>query len=293
MKIKKAVITAAGYGTRSFPLTKTIQKEMIPILNRPLIDYAVDDLIEAGVEEVIFVVKPGPNQLRNFYTEDLDVKKYLQKMGKMDKYPELEKLHTKARFTFVEQKPSDPYGTATPLKLVKEHVENEEAFFVYMGDNFIRNLDGSSEAADMKKVFSESNAESLTSFIPMPKEVLYKYGIAKTREENGYDYLVEIIEKPKPGEEPSDLVNLSRYIFTPSIYKILDEQQINPDHSELLITDTLSVQASNSNVVVHSSKAMYLDGGILGDWLKANLLLASEDAELYDSLLSYMQELKK
>lgn len=291
MKIKKAVITAAGYGTRSFPLTKTIQKEMIPLLNRPLIDYAVDDLIQAGVEEIIFVVKEGDTQLRHFYTESMEVKSYLKRMGKMDKYPQLEKLHTKTKFTFVEQKPSDPYGTATPLSLVKDYVIDEEAFFMFMGDNFIYNPDGSSEAVKMIDLFSKSQATSLAGFISKPRELLYKYGVAETYEENGFNFLKGIIEKPKSGEEPSDLVNLSRYIFTPEVYEVLKDQKINSEHSELFITDTLTIQAELEKVVVYKSEAIYLDGGVLEEWLKANLLLASQDQQLLASLKEYINQL--
>lgn len=291
MTITKAVITAAGYGTRSFPLTKTIQKEMIPVLNRPLIDYSVDDLIQAGVEEIIFVVKEGDTQLSHFYSESNEVKAYLQRMGKMDKYPELEKLHTKAKFTFVEQKPSDPYGTATPLTLVKDYVKDEEAFFMYMGDNFIYNTDGSSEAEKMMDLFSKSQAKSLAGFISKPRNVLYKYGVAEIYEENGFDFLKGIIEKPKSGEEPSDLVNLSRYIFTPEVFEILNNQKLNSEHSELFITDTLTTQAETDKVVVYRSEAVYLDGGVLEEWLKANLLLASKDPQLLSSLKEYINSL--
>jgi len=291
MKIKKAVITAAGYGTRSFPLTKTIQKEMIPVLNRPLIDYAVDDLIQAGVEEIIFVVKEGDTQLSHFYSESNEVKAYLQRMSKMDKYPELEKLHTKAKFTFVEQKPSDPYGTATPLNLVKDYVKDEDAFFMYMGDNFIYNPDGSSEAAKMMDLFSNSRAKSLAGFISKPINVLYKYGVAEIYNENGFDFLKGIIEKPKPGEEPSDLVNLSRYIFTPEVFEILDNQKLNSEHSELFITDTLTIQSETNKVAVYKSEAIYLDGGVLEEWLKANLLLASKDQKFLSSLKEYINSL--
>ena len=291
MKIKKAVITAAGYGTRSFPLTKTIQKEMIPVLNRPLIDYAVDDLIQAGVEEIIFVVKEGDTQLSHFYSESNEVKAYLQRMSKMDKYPELEKLHTKAKFTFVEQKPSDPYGTATPLNLVKDYVKDEDAFFMYMGDNFIYNPDGSFEAAKMMDLFSNSRAKSLAGFISKPINVLYKYGVAEIYNENGFDFLKGIIEKPKPGEEPSDLVNLSRYIFTPEVFEIIDNQKLNSEHSELFITDTLTIQSETNKVAVYKSEAIYLDGGVLEEWLKANLLLASKDQKFLSSLKEYINSL--
>src|SRR3972149_4852589 len=116
MKIEKAVITAAGYGTRFLPVTKTIQKEMMPVLNKPLVDYVVDDCIKAGIKEI--------------------------------------------------------YGSATPVKLVQDQVINEEAFLVFMGDDFSFNADGSSEASKMIELFSKTDSLALATFIERPKELL-------------------------------------------------------------------------------------------------------------------------
>lgn len=291
MIIKKAVITAAGYGTRFFPLTKTIQKEMIPILNKPLIDYVVDDCIEAGIEEIIFIVKDSDRQLRHYYSESMEVKEYLERMNKMDKYDSLSLLHTKAKFTFVNQTANEPYGTATPLKLARQHVEDEEAFVMLMGDDFIYNKDGSSETKKMIDYFVQSNGSALASFVKRPKELLVKYGVAEIRNENNYNYLTNIIEKPEPGEEPSDLCNISKYIFTPKIFDDLENQELNPIHKELLITDTLTNLAKKSLVTVYSTTGEYLDGGFVEGWLKANLLVASKDPQLLSSLKEYINSL--
>lgn len=291
MKIKKAVITAAGYGTRFFPITKTIQKEMLPILNRPLIDYVVEDCLKAGIEEIIFVIKNTDTQIRHFYSESVEVKAYLERMNKMDKYPDLEKLHQKAKFVFVVQRPEDPYGTATPLRLVREHVENEEAFLMFMGDDFIYNQDGSSEAQKMIDCFEQANAKALATFVSRPKELLSKYGIANIKREGNFDFLIDIIEKPEAGTEPSNLANISKYIFTPEIYSTLETQEINSTHNELLITDTTTIFAKENPVVVYPAIGEYLDSGYLEGWLKANLLLASQDPGLLGELKDYIERL--
>lgn len=291
MNIKKAVITAAGYGTRFFPVTKTLQKEMLPILNRPLIDYVVEDCIKGGVEEIIFVIKETDTQIRHFYSESLEVKGYLERMGKMDKYPDLEKLHKKAKFTFIFQKSSDPYGTATPLRLVRSYVEKEDAFLMFMGDDFIYNKDGSSEAKKMIQVFKQSNAKALTTFVTKPKELLYKYGIANTKKVGEFDFLIDIIEKPEPGSETSNLANISKYIFTPEIYSAFEKQEINTIQNELLITDTLTIFAQNNPVVVYPTTGEYMDSGYIEGWLKANLLLASKNPEILKELKEYIEGL--
>ncbi len=291
MKIRKAVITAAGYGTRFFPVTKTIQKEMISILNRPLVDYVVEDCLKAGIEEIIFVVKETDTQIRHFYSESQEIKAYLERMNKLDKYPELEKLHTKAKYTFVIQRPSDPYGTATPLKLVKEHVYDEEAFLMFMGDDFIYNRDDSSEAEKMIKHFEISKAKALATFVPRPDELLHKYGIARVRKDADYEYLIDIVEKPEPGTAPSNLSNISKYIFTSEIFEVLENQQLNLEHNELFITDTVTAFAQNNPVVAYATQGEFIDSGFVEGWLKANLLIASRDKEMFEDLRNYINSL--
>ncbi len=97
MKIKKALIAAAGYGTRFLPITKTIQKEMLPILDRPIVDYIVEDCIKAGIEEIIFVISSKNQQIRHFYSEDLNIKKYLESKGKHEQAKQVAQLHSKAK----------------------------------------------------------------------------------------------------------------------------------------------------------------------------------------------------
>jgi len=291
MKIEKAVITAAGYGTRFLPVTKTIQKEMMPVLNKPLVDYVVDDCIKAGIKEIIFVVRPGENQLRHYYSENNDLYEYLKKMNKLEKYKSIENLPTKAKFTFVEQGPAEIYGSATPVKLVKDQVINEEAFLVFMGDDFSFNADGSSEASKMIELFSKTDSLALATFIERPKELLNKYGIADFIEKSGFRFLKAIVEKPEPGTEPSNLANISKYIFTPKIFEILEQQQPNPSNGELYITDTVTELAKKGDVVIYPTTGQYLDGGYILGWLEANLILAINDPELKPGLEEILRKI--
>jgi|SRR3990167_1938399 len=290
MKITKAVITAAGYGTRFLPVTKTIQKEMLPILSKPLVDYVVDDCIKAGIQEIIFIVKKGDEQLRHYYSEDRELYNYFEKMQKLDKYQLVENLHTKAKFTFVEQPIEAVYGSATPVKLAKELVENEAAFLVFMGDDFIFNTDGSSEAAKMMELFQMSNVLGLATFYPRPADLLNKYGVAEYFERNGQKYLKSIVEKPDPSKAPSNLANISKYIFTPEIFRILESQQVNEQYGELFLTDTITELTKKGDVVIYSNSGEYLDGGYVLGWLEANLTLAMHDPELRSSLEEFLKK---
>lgn len=291
MKISKAVITSAGFGTRFLPITKTIQKEMLPILNRPLVDYVVEDCIKAGITDIIFIISEHNSQLVHFYRENKRLYEYLKRMNKLDQYESVSHLHTQANYTFIKQDDSETYGTATPVKLAKEQLKDEEAFLVFMGDDFIFNADGSSETKRMIETFTQSNAAGLATCIERPKSILHKYGIAKIKEKNHFTYLSGLVEKPAPGSAPSNLANISKYIFTPAIFEIIEKQTVNPGSGELYITDSITQLAQQAPVVIHTPAGEYLDGGYVLGWLKANLMVARSQPELARELQELITEL--
>ncbi|MBP7740914.1 NTP transferase domain-containing protein [Candidatus Woesebacteria bacterium] len=289
--IKKALITCAGFGTRFLPITKTIQKEMLPILNKPIIDYVVDDCIEAGIEEIIFVVKESESKLvESYYTEYRSLKQHLEKMGKLEMYKDVLSRHEKTKFTFVTQTIADKYGTAIPVQLAKEHLKDEEAFLVFMGDDFIFNPDGKNETKQMIEMFSRSQANALVTCIKKPDEELYKYGIAQIKQENGFNYLKNLVEKPAVGTAPSNLANISQYIFTPEIFDIIEKQGPNEQSGEYYITDSATILAKDKKVCIYTPSGRYLDGGNILGWLKANIIVAKDNPEIKDDLQNFIKE---
>ena len=289
--IKKALITCAGFGTRFLPITKTIQKEMLPILNKPIIDYIVDDCIAAGIEEIIFVVKESENKLvEHYYTEYRSLKQHLKKMGKYENYKDKLLLHEKTTFRFVTQTIADRYGTAVPVELSKKYLKDEEAFLVFMGDDFIFNPDGKNETKKMIELFDVSNSKGLVTCITKPDEELHKYGIAVVKEENGFSYLDNLVEKPEPGTAPTNLANISQYIFTPEIFDIISSQKPDKSTGEYYITDSATILSRNNNVCVYNPEGKYLDGGNVLGLLKANLVIANNDPSLKDELREFVKE---
>lgn len=291
MQIKKAVITCAGFGTRFLPITKTIQKEMLPILNRPMIDYVVSDCVEAGITEIIFIVKENENHLvEHFYTKSEQLKNQMTALGQADKYAKsYSPLPEGVHFTFITQVVADGYGTAVPLKLAQDHLQDEEAFLVFMGDDFIYNP-ATVAASEMIKLFQESNSEALVTCITKPESELHRYGVAQTKNENGFTFLTNLVEKPAPGTAPSNLINISKYIFTPKVFGVLEVQKPNLESGELYITDTATSLAQDHPVVIYTPKGKYLDGGNVLNWLKANLIVAKDDPELAIELKKFVSE---
>lgn len=285
MSINKAVITTAGFGTRFLPISKTIQKEMLPILDRPLVDYVVADLVKAEIKEIIFVVSEHNQQIKHYYSENRRLKEYLKEKNKLDLYQEVDHLHQQAKFTFVIQPDEERYGTAVPVKICEDLLIDEEAFLVFMGDDFVYNGNGQSAASAMIELYQKTKKANggiggVATFIERPDSELHKYGIARVKESDGFTYLEELIEKPKPGTAPSNLSNISKYLLTPQVFEIIRHQKVNPQSNELYITDTLQTLAERSGVAVHQPRGEYLDGGNVVSWLKANLRVAQDHPQI-------------
>ena len=288
MKIKKAIIPCAGFGTRFLPITKTIQKEMLPILGRPIIDHVVDDCIAAGIEEIIFVINEHNYQVLHFYRENRRLYEYLERMHKIQLYDQISNIHSKAKFHFVKQTDHDPYGTAVPVILAKDFVKDEEAFLVLMGDDFIYKAGQSSEVKRMIETFEVSQANALITCIEKDDSELSRYGIAQVNQNNGYRYLEKLVEKPAPGSAPSNLANISKFILSNKIFPILEKQAVNQATGELYITDTVEQLAQSEKVVVHTPDGQYLDGGYPLGWLLSNLTVAKDDPEVWSAIKTFV-----
>ncbi len=294
MKIKKAVISSSGFGTRFLPISKTIQKEMLPILNRPIIDYIVDDLVKAGIEEIIIIINEHNYQVLHFFRENKRLFNYLQKMNKTQLYQQVEHLHQKAKFSFVKQTDQDPYGTAVPVNLARQHLENEPAFLYFTGDDFVYAANENySLAAELIQLYEEHQPGAILSCDQKPKDQLHRYGVVATEQDGEVQKITQLVEKPKPGTAPSNLVNVSKYVLTPDIFPLIDQQQPNADSGELYITDTLVELAKQHSVLVHPITETYLDGGNVKNWLKANLTMAMNDPELKQVVQEFITESHK
>lgn len=281
MKIKKAIISAAGFGTRFLPISKTIQKEMLPILNRPIIDYVVEDCIKAGIEDIVIIISEHNYQILHYYRKNRRLFNYLKNKNKADLYDQVKHLHQQANFYFVRQPDSASYGTAIPLKLVREHIQNEEAFLYLTGDDFIYKADDNfSFTKEMIDHFNKTKAEALVNCSPRPKSELHRYGVAECKRDGDFRLLTRLVEKPKPGEAPSNLANISKYILTPKILEIIDKQELDSESGELYVTDSLQTLAQDERVLVLETSGTYLDGGSVSNWLNANLVVARNSKDL-------------
>ena len=272
MQIKKAIIPVAGWGTRRLPITKTIEKAMLPIGNRPLVDYVVEDCAKAGIEEVYIVIDEKPfSQIKDYYTENAKLENYLVARGKEDKVQLAKTQRDGMTIHFYCQKNVDErYGSAEPVAQVVEEFGISEPTAILMGDDFIYNADGSSDLARLMEIM-EDETDSAMLAVEIPIEEVERYGVLKVDD----GLLTGIYEKPKKEEAPSNLINISKYIMSAEllqrIVKYCKENNFGPKDQEYLITDPIIEHIkAKAKIRVLPIKGEYLDGGSVEGWLHAN-----------------------
>ena len=278
-KITKAIIPVAGWGTRRLPITKIIEKSMLPVGNRPLVDYSVQELIKAGVTDIYMVVSNvEPCQVRAFYQDNLALNLYLRERGKEDKLAKAKTLPDNVTMHYVAQDPSDKYGTAVPVALAVEEFGIDEPVLVFMGDDFIWNPEGKSSAEALIEAVRDENESALFA-IDGPYEALLNGGALTIEDEK----VTKITEKPKP-EQITGLTSVSKYILSPGLLREIVEyvhkNDFGPMEQEYMMTDPFASYIAKGGVMrVARTDGEYLDGGTVEGWVHANLRLFSGEKE--------------
>lgn len=265
--ITKAIIPVAGWGTRMLPITKSIEKCMLPVGTRPVIDYVVQDVIKAGIKDIYFVVGEQSSQLQSYYRSNIILNDYLKRSGKEDKLPLVAPL-SGVNIHFITQPSTGGYGTSIPVGLASEFIDENEQALVIMGDNIFHRTDDGSNAADFVRLVEESDAVAGLLGVPVPEEDVSKYGIIEKDSENRF---VRIVEKPAREDAPSNLNNASFYIFPKKVFELAKELPANPKRGEFEITDAINAYVEGGDtVIVGEAKGEYLDCGSPEGWLHAN-----------------------
>lgn len=271
MRCTKAIIAVAGYGTRRLPITKAIEKCMLPVGNRPIIDYVVEDCMRAGIDEFFFVVGEEFTQLRRYYGHNQLLEEYLQSKGKTKELKEITALNRKARFHYVVQDQHQPYGTTTPIWLCRQFIKPNEKVLVVFGDQFFHRPDGGSEIADFVKQAAKTKTDSAMLAVEVPWEDVIHYGIVVTRKENGQEVYERIVEKPRQNEAPTNLNNASCFVIGQDIYPFLEQNMNQERDGEYMITDVINAYAAAGNrMSVIRARGEFLDCGTTEGWLHAN-----------------------
>ena len=275
-KITKAIIPVAGWGTRRLPITKIIEKSMLPVGNRPLVDYSVQELIKAGITDIYMVISSvEPCQVQEFYRDNHALNDYLVERGKADRLALAKTLPDHVKIHYTTQDPAGRYGTAVPIALVVEEYNIDEPVLVFMGDDFVWNPDGESAAESL--IHSLQNAdESAILGVEIPKEKVDKYGVLNIKDGK----LTGVVEKPSVEEAPSNMINVSKYIMSKDLLRrivnYVKSHDFGPLDQEYLVTDPIDEYINEGGVMrVAPTTGEYLDGGSVEGWVYANNVVTS------------------
>lgn len=275
-KITKAIIPVAGWGTRRLPITKIIEKSMLPVGNRPLVDYSVQELIKAGITDIYMVISNvEPCQVQEFYRDNHALNDYLVERGKADRLALAKTLPDHVKIHYTTQDPAGRYGTAVPIALVVEEYNIDEPVLVFMGDDFVWNPDGESAAESL--IHSLQNAdESAILGVEIPKEKVDKYGVLNIKDGK----LTGVVEKPSVEEAPSNMINVSKYIMSKDLLRrivnYVKSHDFGPLDQEYLVTDPIDEYINEGGVMrVAPTTGEYLDGGSVDGWVHANNVVTS------------------
>lgn len=218
MKIRKAVIPAAGFGTRFLPQTKAMPKEMLPIIDKPVIQYVVEEAVESGIEDIIIVTGWHKRSIEDHFDTHYELEVWLEASGKKELLEEVRKITRLANFVYIRQK--GPYGNATPVICAK-HLINNEPFAVLWGDEFI--YAKPPRLKQMVDVYQKYGCPVISGVRINEKKDLSRYGVAKIEKvKDNVFRILKIVEKPDPEKAPSNLATHGAYILTPEIFPILD-----------------------------------------------------------------------
>ncbi|TMD65188.1 MAG: UTP--glucose-1-phosphate uridylyltransferase GalU [Chloroflexi bacterium] len=285
MPIRKAVFPAAGLGTRFLPATKAQPKEMLPVVDKPIIQYGVEEAVAAGIDQIIVVTGRDKRAIVDHFDISFELEHYLKDRGKTRELQLVRKISDLVDITYIHQK--EPLGLGHAVLMAKDVVGNEP-FAVFLADDIIRAQ--TPAIKQMMDVFAPRQASVLALQRVEPDQVS-RYGIVKVGKSDGRVHeVVDMVEKPDPDKAPSNLAILGRYILKPSIFGILETTHEGVG-GEIQLTDAIRTLAQQETVLGLEFEGTYYDVGTVSGFLKTSIAFALERPGLREELMSYMASL--
>ncbi|REI10228.1 UTP--glucose-1-phosphate uridylyltransferase [Staphylococcus felis] len=284
-KIKKAIIPAAGLGTRFLPATKAMPKEMLPILDTPTIQYIVEEASRAGIEDIIIVTGKHKRAIEDHFDNQKELETTLIEKEKFDLLEKVQHSTSLANIFYVRQKEQKGLGHAI---WTARQFFGDEPFAVLLGDDIVE-----SDKPAIQQLIEQydQTGKSIIGVQEVPYEETYRYGIVEPSTQKERLYKVnQFIEKPKKGTAPSNLAIMGRYILTPDIFNYLDTQEIGAD-GEIQLTDAIERLNQDDQVYAYQFEGTRYDVGEKIGFVKTTLSFALKDSTMNDAIADYMKTL--
>lgn len=282
-QVKKAIIPAAGLGTRFLPATKAMPKEMLPVVDKPTIQYIVEEAIQSGIEDIIIVTGKGKRAIEDHFDHSFELEENLLKKQKLDL---LEKVRqpSKVDIHYIRQK--EPMGLGHAIWCARKFIGNEP-FAVLLGDDIVQ-----SETPCLKQLIDqfERVGSSVIGVQAVPDDQTHRYGIIDPSEQADRLYKVDnFIEKPK-GKAPSNLAIIGRYLLAPEIFKYLDRKEVGAG-GEIQLTDAIQHLNEEQKVYAYQFQGKRYDVGEKLGFIQTSIEMALKREDLHDSIMQFLQQL--
>ncbi|PIZ95784.1 MAG: UTP--glucose-1-phosphate uridylyltransferase [Candidatus Magasanikbacteria bacterium CG_4_10_14_0_2_um_filter_33_14] len=281
-KVRKGVITVAGFGTRFLPATKAMPKEMLPVLDKPVLQYIVEEMVASGITEIILVTSSQKRAIEDHFDRDKDFENFLESKGKLEKISSLIDLSKKVRFFYTRQ--AEPLGNGHALLCAREFI-GDEPFVFSDGDSIIDS--NVPVVKQLLKVFKKQNASVIGVQKITDTEAMTKYGnvYGKAIKEKKTYRVTEFIEKPSIEKVSKDglIVGGMRYVFTKDIWAMLESQKKGRD-GEIWLSDAANALAQKKKFMAYEYEGVYFDTGDKLALLKASIHFAKKDPDIKDKI---------
>ena len=284
MKIRKAVITAGGWGTRFLPITKSQPKEMLPLVNKPLIQYAVEEALSSGIEQIIIVTALGKNAIEDYFDRSFELEYFLKQKGETRLLQEMRELSGLINVCYIRQKEQLGLGHAV---LATRDIIADEPFAVLLPDDIIE-----SKVPVLKQMLEvyEQYKTSVVAVERINSEDAIEYGVIEPKEISRHTYQVlSLVEKPEPVEAPSNLSIVGRYILTPQIFDALKVTRPGKNR-EIQLTDALQLLLKQQAIYACEFEGVRYDTGTPLGWLKATVAFALKHPDFGQELREYLRQ---
>lgn len=283
----KAIICAAGLGTRFLPQTKAMPKEMLPIIDKPIIQLIVEEAVSAGVTDIIIVTGSTKRAIEDHFDRSDELEADLRERGKADKADEIKKIAGLANFIYIRQK-GTPKGNARPILNAQHVINDDEPFFVFFADDFFRSK--VPRAVQLLEAYNQTG-KSIMSFAEVAPETVNRYGMAEPGEyvSDTVFQVKKLVEKPTVGESPSLFAQTGSYLLTPEVWPILEKETVGKD-GEIVLGDSLNELAQVDIVYGRKIDGVWHDGGEPFGYVKAVVDFALAHEEYGQSFAEYLKK---
>jgi len=286
MKIRKAVIPAAGLGTRFLPATKALPKEMIPVVDKPAIQYIIEEIVDSGIEDILVITGRGKRAIVEHFDKSIELNMTLKEKGEESVLRALERIEQLADIHYLQQK--EALGTGHAVLKAANHIAGEP-FAVLFGDDLMMGKEPALK--ELIRTYERYNS-TVIGVSEVPQDKVSHYGIIKGKPINGEFIVEDVIEKPTPEQAPSKLALCGRMIFTSDIFDYLRRTEINKTHKEILLTDAIFSMAREKVVYAHVLKGKWHTVGDKLSFIKTTIEFALARNDTKAGIREYLQNLK-